>query len=150
MRVMENFVNVIGKYTTFSGRASRSEFWLYFLVIAVANVLFLVAGQVKVLQVVIPYPTVYLAFHALTACPTLAVTIRRLHDAGYSAWRILGYAPLIISTIWAVMSDEHLAVAGAVYLIGLTCYVAMIVHATLRSTSGENRYGPDPKLMTTR
>lgn len=149
MIVLANFVDVIRKYTVFRGRASRSEFWWYFLVMTLANVLFVVAGQVEDLQVVTLYPTAYLAFHALTVCPTLAVTIRRLHDVGFSAWRMLGYAPLIISTIWALMSDSHLAIAGAAYLIGLICYVTMIVHATLRGASGDNKYGPDPKLTTT-
>ena len=145
MIVLTNFVNVIGKYIVFSGRASRSEFWWYFLVMSIANCFFIVAGQVKDLQAVTLYPTSYLAFHALTVCPTMAVTIRRLHDVGFSAWRMLGYAPLILSTIWAVMSDSHLAIAGAAYLIGLICYVTMIVHATLRGASGDNKYGPAPK-----
>ena len=139
MGVIENFIEVIRKYRVFQGRASRSEFWWYFLVLALLNLAFIIVRLVELPQVVMPYPAVYIAFHALTACPTLAVTIRRLHDAGFSAWRVLGYAPLLVSTLWAVTSDKNHVVIGLFYLVGLLFYITMIIHAMLPGTGGATR-----------
>jgi uncharacterized membrane protein YhaH (DUF805 family) len=84
------------KYATFTGRASRSEFWwwalangivitvLYGLIIALA-----VAGQTADGQPgrALIAPTILMVVWALAVLlPTIGVTIRRLHDAGYSGW----------------------------------------------------------------
>jgi uncharacterized membrane protein YhaH (DUF805 family) len=84
------------KYATFSGRASRSEFWWW----ALANVI--VVTVLYVLMFVLAFagrtpdgepgmglivPTVLLVVFALAVViPTIAVTVRRLHDAGYTGW----------------------------------------------------------------
>jgi uncharacterized membrane protein YhaH (DUF805 family) len=58
--------------------------------------------------------------------PTLAVTVRRLHDIDRSGWWILiGLVPLI----------------GAIVLL---------VFALLEGTPGDNQYGPNPKGATAR
>jgi len=54
--------------------------------------------------------------------PSLAVTVRRLHDVGKSGWFILvGLIPLI----------------GSIWLLVLFC---------TDSKPGENQYGPSPKM----
>jgi len=91
------------KYATFSGRASRAEYWW----IALTNIV--VYGALGALGFALgaatgePGPTggVYLGAGAAvgfgllglwflaTFIPGLAVTVRRLHDAGFSGWTIL-------------------------------------------------------------
>ena len=66
------------KYAEFQGRASRSEFWWFFLfIVLVASVLVLIneiMGEI---------------FLILTLLPFLAVGSRRLRDVGKSAWELL-------------------------------------------------------------
>jgi uncharacterized membrane protein YhaH (DUF805 family) len=87
---------VLQKYATFTGRASRSEFWWWVLanviVVTVLYALILVlafAGRTSEGEPgrALIVPTVLLVVWSLAVLiPTIAVTIRRLHDAGYSGW----------------------------------------------------------------
>jgi uncharacterized membrane protein YhaH (DUF805 family) len=58
--------------------------------------------------------------------PTLAVSVRRLHDIDRSGWWIL---------------------IGLVPLLGV---IVLLVFALLEGTPGDNRYGPNPKGATSR
>ena len=85
------------KYATFNGRASRSEFWWWVLANAiVGTVLYLLtlglglATASKPGQVIgpagWPFGILLLLWALGTIVPTIAVSVRRLHDAGYSGW----------------------------------------------------------------
>jgi uncharacterized membrane protein YhaH (DUF805 family) len=84
--------SVFSQYIGFSGRASRSEYWIWwgFLV-----VVFVAIGAVALLfgstgQVVASLVSLALFL------PNLAVTVRRLHDVGRSGfWLLLVFIPLI-------------------------------------------------------
>jgi uncharacterized membrane protein YhaH (DUF805 family) len=73
------------KYAVFEGRASRSEFWLFALfniivyMVWIVLIFLLSSGSTQPIVVFL----FYLPFLVLLL-PNLAVTIRRLHDAGYS------------------------------------------------------------------
>ena len=92
------------KFATFSGRASRSEFWWFVLFANLISLpLLLFSPATRDLMRIL---------HALLfALPTFAVGARRLHDIGKSGWWVLlmptivGLAPLIIW--WATPSDER-------------------------------------------
>ncbi len=79
------------KYAMFEGRASRPEYWWFFLFLVVGN---FVLGMVS--------DTLGLIFSLATLMPGLAVGARRLHDTGRSGWwqlialTIIGVIPLII------------------------------------------------------
>ena len=60
--------------------------------------------------------------------PSIAVTVRRLHDRDMSGWWYLG-----------------LAVASAIPLVGFAASIALFVLMVLPGTDGGNRFGPDPK-----
>ena len=67
------------KYATFSGRASRSEYWYFYLFyILVYLAAYIFAGENVALIVSIPL-----------WIPQLSVAVRRLHDVGKSGWFIL-------------------------------------------------------------
>ena len=63
------------KYATFSGRASRSEYWWFFLFQVLASVAASMVGELL-------YGLVGLGL----LLPALAVGTRRLHDIGKSGW----------------------------------------------------------------
>ncbi len=67
---------LVRKYATFSGRATRTEFWWFMLFWTLA---------VAVVEAILGDGLSGLAFLALLV-PGVAVTSRRLHDAGMSGW----------------------------------------------------------------
>ncbi len=85
MNMIEAITSCFSKYATFTGRASRSEYWWFVLFICVTS--FVTA----VLQ-----PLLYFGFLLASFLPSLAVQCRRLRDAGLSPWFVLlGLIPLI-------------------------------------------------------
>ena len=82
------------KYTNFSDRASRSEFWLFYLFTSIVNLILLVVNPD-------PYASVSMIFTLATVIPSTAVLARRLHDINRSGWwylialTVIGIIPLI-------------------------------------------------------
>ena len=65
----------LSKYATFSGRASRPEFWWFFLFQILASVAASMIGD-----------TIAALASLALLLPALAVGTRRLHDIGKSGW----------------------------------------------------------------
>jgi len=116
------------KYAQFSGRARRSEFWLFALLIFIVEIVYCaLLGAVGGFSPNGPSAAAMalmgifsLAFLGVVI-PSLAVTFRRLHDTDRSAWWLLiGLLPVI----------------GALVLL---------VFYLLPGTNGPNKFGPDPK-----
>ncbi len=95
MTMMQSVRSVLGRYATFSGRASRSEYWWWFL----AVFLFLFVVTILDMAVVMPAlgmvnpedsngPLGFVAALAIIL-PNLAVGARRLHDIGRTGWWLL-------------------------------------------------------------
>jgi uncharacterized membrane protein YhaH (DUF805 family) len=68
------------KYATFSGRASRSEYWFFTLFYLVVSLL---AGFVEGMTEIVGLG--YLPLLAMFL-PCIAVSCRRMHDTGRSGW----------------------------------------------------------------
>ncbi|KQP01748.1 DUF805 domain-containing protein [Leifsonia sp. Leaf264] len=120
------------KYATFSGRASRSEFWWSYLFIgAISTVLYillligLVSGGVTtdaVTGVTTPNPSafaiimtiVYIVWGLAIIIPTLAISWRRLHDTNRSGgfW-FIGLIPFVGGIILLVFFILDSDPAGA-------------------------------------
>ena len=98
------YTRVLQNYVVFSGRAGRSEFWLFVL----AQGLIVVVGLILADQ--LSAIGLLLALYLLgTLIPTLAATVRRLHDSGRNAWwLLLGIVPAPVSAV--------LVVAGILFL----------------------------------
>lgn len=73
------------KYADFSGRATRSAYWWAYLWQLILTVILVALMSIsETLGVVL-----YIAFAITHIVPLLAVTVRRLHDGGTSAWGLL-------------------------------------------------------------
>ena len=71
-----------GKYATFTGRANRSEYWLFYLFYCIVNLaLSLLGGAAHVGFIGLGSLILFL--------PALAAGVRRLHDVDKSGWFIL-------------------------------------------------------------
>jgi len=117
------------KYATFSGRASRSEFWWVFLFNAIVGAVIWIlsltlgvaGGQVDpATNVLVPGPgfTIVMIIAALwglgTIIPYLAVTWRRFHDTNKSgAFWFLTFIPFVGSIIVLVLLALETNPAGA-------------------------------------
>jgi uncharacterized membrane protein YhaH (DUF805 family) len=93
--------SALSKYATFNGRASRSEFWFFYLFLV------LVDGVASIIDAfIINNPNSPLT--AITALvfliPLIAVATRRLHDIDRSGWwQLLVFVPIvgaIVLIIW--------------------------------------------------
>jgi len=81
---MGNAISIcLSKYATFTGRASRSEYWYFFLFTIIIGV---AAGIVAGLM---GSEVVGYAIQAAFWIPGLDVSIRRMHDVDKSGWFIL-------------------------------------------------------------
>ena len=79
------------KFSDFNGRASRSEFWYFYLFVILAYIF------IFVLSILVEFFfVIFFIFVLIVLVPTLAVTARRLHDIGKSGWwQILAYIPYV-------------------------------------------------------
>ena len=126
--VGKNYVDVITKYyADFGGRAGQSEFWLFYLVhYVIIAIIAIVGAQIPhpksgplgfiPLGIFIPYAIYSLA----TTLPSLAVTIRQLHDAGYSGWFFfVSFFPfvggIILTVLLVLKSDPHDNIYGPTF-----------------------------------
>jgi uncharacterized membrane protein YhaH (DUF805 family) len=78
MNFQQAFQTCFRKYTDFTGRASRPEYWWFILAYAIIAV---VAGLL--------HRFVYIVVVLVFVLPLLAVGARRLHDIGKSGWFLL-------------------------------------------------------------
>lgn len=121
------------KYATFSGRASRSEYWWFFLAYMIAMVVLgaLLAltggfeGNFNIVSGIVGI-ALLIVFLGLII-PVIAVTVRRFHDRNLSGWWYLG-----------------LVVLGMVPFVGIAASIASLVITILKGTEGPNNFGPDP------
>ena len=149
----ESISTCFRKYTVFSGRAQRSEYWWFFLfTVATSVVLGIIASFVPTLRFL------EWVFFLAVFLPSLAVTARRLHDSNRTGWWMLlsiglGLAGIIVGAIlgaftsdddgWRFIAVIFLSIAGG--LLGLLVgYLVLLYFLIQPSDAGTNRYGPSP------
>jgi len=131
--------HVFSNYATFRGRASRSEFWWFYLFMIIANAILaipyyigLAQSSAKVdpvtgeiteasLSGLAIFGLVLLGIWALaTIIPIISVSVRRLHDGNRTGW-------------W--------------WWLNLLCFIGpiiVLIFYILPGTPGPNRYGEGP------
>ncbi|TIT36349.1 MAG: DUF805 domain-containing protein [Mesorhizobium sp.] len=93
MNFTEAISSFFGSYVTFSGRASRSEFWHSYLFIFIVSVVAVIADAVVNNEIISSL------WNLAVLLPTLAMTTRRLHDINRSGWHQLLAVLFPIGTI---------------------------------------------------
>jgi len=82
--MVDTYLEPWKKFATFTGRASRKEYWTFALLsAAILVVLFILAIPIGFLKIVA------VLFLVAWILPTLAVGARRLHDVNHSGWWLL-------------------------------------------------------------
>ena len=115
MGFMDALTTVLrNKYGTFSGRASRSEYWWSYLGMAVIAMVLQIVGIVGAFALgslneglgLLFGSVVFVGLFALVI-PSLSVSVRRLHDTGKSGWMLLiMLIPCIGFILWLVWMIE--------------------------------------------
>ena len=128
------------KYLDFTGRASRSEFWFYWLFTVLFSIL------INIILVFLPTSGLFdsivngiisLAFFI----PNLAAVARRLHDTGRTGWwQIAPAAPLILFFIFAIVGADEDFLDFSVFITVILAIV-VFVFLVLRGTDEYNRFG---------
>lgn len=114
---MDWYLTVLKKYAVFGGRARRKEYW-YFVLFN-----FLITFVLGIIDGILGFTIEGSGFGFLGGLyslavfiPSLAVTVRRLHDTGRSGWWIL---------------------IGVIPLVGL---IVMLIFLAAESQPGNNQY----------
>lgn len=127
---MQWYMKVLRQYADFNGRARRKEFWMFTLinfliVMALEVVMFIVGGmdpESSLAMVVMGLLGIYLL---AVFIPSLAVSVRRLHDTNRSGWWLL------------------------IQLVPFIGIIVLIVFWVQDGDAGTNQYGENPKGPTT-
>ena len=168
------------RYAEFSGRSSRAEFWWFFLFIIVTWMVlyFVLIGTVMsagmspqgqpsagVMGTVGVLGIILMLFWLGLLIPSIAVSVRRLHDSDRSGWWLggfyLAYAVYLVLLLGVVGAGMSSAMAGGApdpsqvfgpmfavtMVVGLGIFIygiVLLVFYCQPGTSGDNRFGPDP------
>lgn len=102
------------KFAGFQGRAIRSEYWYFILFVMLGS------AVLALIDAVVGTGVLSLIFTLVTLIPTIAVSVRRLHDTDRSGW-------------WYLL-----------FLVPLVGAVVLLIWFCARGTNGANRFGEDP------
>ena len=102
MTFSEAVSDAFSKYATFRGRSSRSAYWWFYLFTAIVTI------AAALVDLLLGTWFVAVLVYLVILLPNLAVLVRRLHDAGHSAWWLLiGFLPLIGAIILLVFTLQR-------------------------------------------
>ena len=108
------------KYSTFDGRASRSEFWWFGLFLLLVSIAATLLDFVMFSGLALEIGLISTLFSLATILPCLSVTSRRLHDVNRSGWwQLLWFLPVI-------------------------GWIVVLYWVVKKGDSGANRFGNDP------
>ncbi len=114
MSFVDAIKTVFGKYADFEGRATRPEFWWWFLFTVLVGAALNVFSVIPVGDSSSVGAILSGLWSIGTLLPTLAVGVRRLRDAGYAwqniFWILLPLAGLIVLVIYWAKPSESAAI----------------------------------------
>ncbi|HEX5082398.1 MAG TPA: DUF805 domain-containing protein [Blastocatellia bacterium] len=119
---MNWYLDVLRKYAEFSGRAKRKEYWMFILFNAIFfSILMFIDRMLGTLSAQGGIGLLSGLYLLAVLLPSIAVTVRRLHDTGRSGWWIL------------------------IYLFPIVGPIILLVFMLQDSAPGYNQHGPNPK-----
>ena len=135
-----NFKNAIksclkDKYFNFKGRASRSEFWFFYLFLVIG---YTIAISTMFISIKLFIGTI-LIFSLAMIIPSIAVTVRRLHDINKSGWFIL--LPLPFDIMQRVLEESSAGLSLVFLVISLGLYIYLLVLYCTDGDKKNNRFG---------
>ena len=118
---MNWYLKVLQQYFDFKGRARRKEYWMFYLFNIIATFILIIIDSLLFDIANDGLPILTLLYSLGVAIPSLAVTIRRLHDTGRSGW-------------WFFVS-----------FVPFVGGIILLIFTVMDSEPGKNNWGPNPK-----
>jgi uncharacterized membrane protein YhaH (DUF805 family) len=145
MLLFESAFYTLKKYADFNGRASRQEFWLFFVFVIVANALTGIVGMLFGFG-----PALSGLVGLLLIVPQVAVAVRRLHDVGKSGREVVVPCVMLALLPVAFAFRGILPKIVALGFLGITLLVfAHLLTLFLKKGSKvPNRYGAAPTAFS--
>lgn len=123
MNIFESYARAFERYIDFGGRSSRADYWSFVLINIV--IFFVFRWMLELTWISQGFFSITLGLYMLGAfIPSLALSIRRLHDSGHSGW-------------WVLLKFIPIA--------NLIPFIFMF----FRSEKGVNKYGANPYEVVT-
>ncbi|MEE4188905.1 MAG: DUF805 domain-containing protein [Roseobacter sp.] len=164
MTFKQSILTCLRKYFTFSGRATRSEYWWFFLFCVLGGALFgALEGFINGITRTPDGPTLLSgAFNLATFIPSLAVGFRRMHDTGRSGLYLFYPLIAVVGLLTfvglaggfdamqggdpATLFDGNfgILVGLALLVIAISPFI-VLWWLTRPSQPGQNQYGPNPQ-----
>ena len=120
---MHYYIEAFKRWNDFKGRSRRAEYWYFALFNGI------IQGVLEIIAYSFSSDTpntflgiLFIVYVLVLIIPTIAVTVRRLHDIGKSGWMIFINLIPIAGPIW---------------------FFVLLVRD---SNPGDNKYGPNPKV----
>ena len=102
---IQSLVGTVKKAFTYSGRATRKEFWIYTITSTIVSLILLVftLGMGRIHEVLgYIFLTLWLLIYIALLLPYFAVLVRRLHDIDLSGFYIWYLSPIGLPIIYVI------------------------------------------------
>ena len=145
----------------FDGRISRKYFWLaglvwiiWFLAILLPLLHWFTGGQwmsdtIDDTQLDKAASAAMLVAASILLYPSLAMSVKRLHDLNLSAWWCVpAFIPGFADNLLTVVNAPAMVQTGALWIDCAVGLVYIIVLGFIRGTDGPNQYGDDPRAKS--
>ncbi|MEM1345797.1 MAG: DUF805 domain-containing protein [Pseudomonadota bacterium] len=141
MTFAESLRNCFDLAFTFSGRASRPEFWWFILFWVMTYITLVVVAALSLPGVL--GEAVVTVFLMAMLLPMLAVSFRRLQDTGRNGW--LAMTPIFgaaLASFGRLANDPEIEFAGKMAEVGVLC--VLVYWYAQPGERGSNAFGGDP------
>jgi len=119
----EYFLNIVlKKFALFTGRARRREFWMFTLFNFIIGIIMAILSAIPIIGGIFTF--VSWVYSLAVFIPSIALSVRRLHDTNRSGFKLL------------------------FLLIPIVGWIIVIVWAAQEGMPEDNQYGPNPKAVS--
>ena len=145
MFVFQSALQTLKKCADFNGRASRHEFWCFFVFVIVANAVCSLLGLLLGFG-----PALGGLVGLLLLIPQIAVAVRRLHDLGKSGTELVVPCVMLVLVPLAFGFRGFLPKIVALGFLGITLLVFanLLTLLVKKGSNVPNRYGAAPTAFS--
>lgn len=101
---MEYFIDAFKKYADFSGRATRTQYWMFILIFTIIYI------ALAIIDFYLGTLVLAFVFNLVLFIPSISIAARRLHDMSRSGWwQLIIFLPIIGAIVLLVflVQDSH-------------------------------------------